>query len=359
VGALTTSFRAPGRVNLIGDHTDYNEGFVLPFAIDLECVVRADPNDDGLVRLRSANIDGEVGLPADGSADPMQVEPRWGRYAAGLLRTLAARGREPAGIDATVRSTVPVGSGLSSSAAFEVSLALALCDAGGLSLPDRELARACQGADHALGVPAGIMDQLTSISGRRDHALLIDCRSLDVRPIPLPAGLGVIVIHSGLPRALSGSAYAERRAECEAIARRLGLAALRDATLAQVEGEPRARHVVSENARVLAAADALAAGDLDTLGSLVRESHASLRDDYEVSTPELDALVAALEDAGALAARLTGAGFGGCVVAVAPAGEKGRIAEAAATRYRAETGLEPAVFLPRAVDGAGRLQEEA
>ena len=285
------------------------------------------------------------------------MEPAWGRYAAGLLRSLAERGRAPVGIDATVSSTVPAGSGLSSSAALEVSLALALCDAASLTLPPHELALACQAADHALGVPAGIMDQLTSVAGRRGSALLIDCRTLEVRPVPLPQDIATIVVHSGMPRALAQSAYAERRRTCEEVAARLGLRALRDATPEQVAGEPRARHVVSENARVLAAADALAAGDSETLGRLLRESHASMRDDFEISTPELDALVAALEGAGALGARLTGGGFGGCVVAIAPRADAARIAEEGAAHYRRVTGNEPAVFLPRAADGAGPIED--
>jgi galactokinase len=350
------AFRAPGRVNLIGDHTDYNDGFVLPVAIQLECVVRSTPNDEGLVLIRSRELAGAVELAADGSAAPQSVQPAWGQYAAGLLSSLAARGRRPVGMDAAVSSTVPVGSGLSSSAAFEVSLALALCDVADLSLTQVDLAQACQAADHAIGVPAGIMDQLTSIAGRRGCALLIDCRSLEVRPIPLPGDLRTIVIHSGVPRVLAASDYAARRAACAAAARRLGVPALRDALPEDVADDPLARHVVSENARVLAAADALARGDAETLGRLMGESHASLRDDFRVSTPELDALVGALVDEGAVGARLTGAGFGGCVVALASEAEAETIAAAASERYRAQTGNEPVVTLCHAVDGAGRLQ---
>ena len=343
MGALTVrAFRAPGRVNLIGDHTDYNEGFVLPLAIQLECVVRARPRPDDEVRVRSTHA----------GADP---EP----YVRGVVRALAERGRPPVGMDAVVSSSVPVGAGLSSSAALEVALALALCDVAAFELPPLELALACQHAEHlATGVPSGIMDQLASISGRAGSALLIDCRTLAVEAVPIPSSLAVGVVHSGLSRTLGDTAYTERRSACEETARRLGLRALRDATLDQVADEPRARHVVSENARVLEAARALARGDADTLGRLLRASHASLRDDYEVSTPELDELVAALEEAGALGARLTGAGFGGCVVALAAADRVDRVLADAAARYRDGTGLEPTAWVCVAVDGAGPVGED-
>jgi len=352
MGAMSRAFRAPGRVNLIGDHTDYNEGFVLPLAIDLECRVRCVPGGD-VVRLRSEELPGEVELAADGSAEPRAVAG-WGRYAAGVVRALAERGRPPVGLDGVVSSSVPLGAGLSSSAALEVALALALCDAADWALPPLQLALACQAAEQeATGVPTGIMDQLASVSGVAGHALLVDCRSLDVEPVPLPPGLAVLVLHSGVERELEGTEYAERRAACEAAARRLGVAALRDASPEDVADEPRARHVVTENARVLAAAGALRADDREALGRLLFESHASLRDDYEVSTPELDALVAALEDAGALGARLTGAGFGGCVVAVADEAAAPGVLARAAEDYRARTGREPTPYTCRAVDGAG------
>ena len=349
-------FRAPGRVNLIGDHTDYNEGFVLPVAIDLSCVVRAVPNGDAVVRVRSADAEGEITLAADGTTDPADVPQVWGRYAAGVVGTLAERGRPPVGIDAVVTSTIPLGAGLSSSAALEVALALALCDAAAFELPELELALACQEAEQvATGVPCGIMDQLASLAGRHNHALLIDCRSLDVRPISLPPRLAVLIVHSGVSRGLVDSAYAERREACESIAALLGLQSLRDATPEQVADEPLARHVVSENARVLAAAEALGNGDVDALGPLLNESHASLRDDFRVSTPELDALTEALRGAGAIGARLTGAGFGGCVVGLASRDEAERIVETAAGRYWSQTGRQPRAFVFRAVDGAGRI----
>lgn len=353
-------FSAPGRVNLIGDHTDYNEGFVLPVAIDLACVVRAKPRQDGVIRVRSDDLPDEVELAADGSTAPDGVEPHWGRYAAGVVRALAGRGRPAAGIDATVSSTIPLGAGLSSSAALEVALALALNDAAEFELSPHEVALACQEAEQiATGVPCGIMDQLASLHGQRNSALLIDCRSLDVQPIRLPPRLAVLIVHSGVSRTLVGSAYAARRGECAAIAARLGLSSLRDATAEQVADEPRARHVVSENARVLAAARALEAGDVTALGPLLRASHRSLRDDFEVSTPELDALVRALEAAGAVGARLTGAGFGGCVVGLASRDDADPVVETAAGRYRSETGRRPRAFVVRAVDGAGRIAPQA
>ncbi len=361
MGALTAAaelraFRAPGRVNLIGEHTDYNDGFVLPLAIDLECVVRARPRGDGTVHARSIDVEGEIELPADGSAEPAQVRLAWGRFVAAVLRVLAERGRQPVGADLVISSTVPIGAGLSSSAALEVALALALADAASLELAPLELARACREAEQlASGVRGGMMDQLASLTGRRGCALLIDCRSLDVTPIPIPRELAVLVVHSGVSRTLAGSAYDERRAECERIARRLGVAALRDATPEQVRDEPRARHVVSENARVLAAAPALAAGEGETVGRLLFESHASLRDDYEVSTPELDALVAAFAESGALGARLTGAGFGGCVVALARRHEAERVLAEAVERYQAETGRAPRPYPIEAADGAGSI----
>jgi len=351
------AFRAPGRVNLIGDHTDYNDGFVLPLAIDRECVVRADPTTDGNVVARSKQLAGEVSVPADGSVDPAALTG-WGRYVAGVVRVLAERGRPAAAIEATVSSTVPAGAGLSSSAALEVALALALCDAASFSLPPVELARACQEAEHiATGVPCGIMDQLTAVTGHADAALLIDCRTLAVDPVPLPQGVAVLVVHSGVTRSLDETRYAERRAECEEAATALGLASLRDASPDQVRAMPRARHVVSENARVLAASAALRVGAHGMLGELLSAGHASLRDDFEVSTPEVDALVTALEDAGALGARLTGAGFGGSVVALVGRRDAEDVAARAMARLRGETGLKPSAFVCRAAAAAGPLPE--
>jgi galactokinase len=345
-------FRAPGRVNLMGDHTDYNDGFVLPMAIDREAVVTATPTEGGRVRVRSDGHQGEIEVAADGSNEPRDVRPAWGRLIAGVVRAAAERGRAPVGIEARISSSVPEGSGLSSSAAVEVACAVALADAAAFEVEPRVLARVCQAAEQAAtGVPSGIMDQLTSLFGVAGAALLIDCRSLEIEPVPLPPRLAVLAVHSGLPRRLEDTAYAARRAACEEAARRLGLPALRDAALEQVRDDPLARHVVTENARVHATADALRVGDVERAGRLFSESHASLRDDFRVSTRELDVLVEELERAGAYGARLTGAGFGGTVVAIC-AEERVEEVAAATDSYSRRTGRAATAIPCRAVAGA-------
>jgi galactokinase len=347
---------APGRVNLMGDHTDYNDGFVLPLAIDRACTVRVGaPSTNGAITAMSHQLDGRVSVPVDGSAEPATVEPPWGRFVAGVVRAFTERGItvEPADLD--VDTTVPVGSGLSSSSALAVALTLAL---GGTTLDDDVLDRvdaarvASTAETAATGVPGGLMDQLASLFGQAGHAMLIDCRATTVAPIAIPPSVAVLVVHCGVPRTLVGSEYAARRAECESVAASLGLAALRDATPEQVRDSPRARHVVAENARVLVTADALPRGDLSVLGPLLRESHASLRDDFGVSTPELDTLVDVLVTSGAAGARLTGAGFGGCVVALAQRNHADDVLAKATLRYRTATGFDATGFVARAVDGA-------
>jgi galactokinase len=239
---------------------------------------------------------------------------------------LDALGATPA-FEATIESSIPVGAGLSSSAALAVALCLTRAHLRDEPLGGRELALAAQALEQrATGVPCGVMDQMASVFGTTGHALLLDCRSLDVNPIPLPSDVAVVVIHSGVTRLLSGGEYATRRAACEAAAARLGLTSLRDATRSQVASDPFARHVVSENARVLAFVDALRASDMPQCGALMLHSHASLRDDFKVSTPALDELVERAVAHGAYGARLTGAGFGGCVVALVAAARAGALA---------------------------------
>jgi len=339
----------------MGDHTDYNDGFCLPMAIDRDCIVGVAPGRADRIRAESLDTDERADLPARPSSTA--VGSGWGRFVAAATQVVSDRAGPVPGVDLAVTSTVPIGSGLSSSAALCVALVLALGappngDAGRI-----ELARAAREVEQlATGVPVGLLDQLAAVFGRRDAALFLDCRTLEIVSVPLPATLAVAVVHSGLARALESSAYAERRDACATAAARLGLSALRDATPTQVADDPIARHVVSENARVVGAVDAVRRGDLNRLGGLMGESHASLRDDFRVSTPELDALVEALLDEGAIGARLTGAGFGGCVVAVTAPDRRDAILAGACNRYRTRTALEPRAFAVRAVDGAGALE---
>jgi galactokinase len=311
---------APGRVNLIGDHTDYTGGFVLPVAIDLGTTVHLTVGGR-TVDLTSRNESGRALVSIDDAGRPLpDGAPPWARYVQGTVRAV----HPEAGGRGWVASTVPLRSGLSSSAASEVALALAL----GFTGTPLELARVCQRAEHlAVGVPCGIMDQLTSAAGVAGHALLIDCTTETTTPIPLPEDADIWVVPSGEERALADSAYAERRAQCEQAATIVG--PLRDASPDAVDriADPliraRARHVVNENARVRACADALAAHDLVTAGALMFESHISLRDDFEVSTAALDDLVDSLSvQPGVYGARLTGAGFGGSVIALAARGTR-------------------------------------
>lgn len=346
--------RAPGRVNLIGDHTDYQGGLCLPIAIDRDVLIGFRPRTDGRVVVRSLDLGAAFELAPSTDIAPEGVD-EWARPIVATVGLLAPRFQGAfAGLDAAITSTVPIGGGLSSSAAFDVALALATATIGGVRMSARELALTAQEIEHrASGVPCGLMDQLASVAGRADHALLLDCRTLQITTIPIPASAGVLVIHSGSERVLATSAYAERRAACESAAARLGLPTLRDATLEQVADDPIARHVVTENARVEAFARAIERSDLAAAGSLMLESHRSLRDGFAVSTPELDRLVDLALDAGAYGARLTGAGFGGCVVLLVAPTELDRIATSVSDRYRAETGRAPAAFAVHAVDGAG------
>jgi galactokinase len=296
----------------MGDHTDYTGGLVLPMAVDLATTVEGTAGGQE-VRLTSEAMEGPAVVPLD-VAEPGACRPAWARYVAGVVAVVAP----PRGFTGQVTTTLPVGAGLSSSAALEVAVALAL----GFEGSALELALACQRAEQlASGVPCGVMDQLASAAGVAGHALLIDCTALTVAPVPIPEDLEVVVVPSGEVRQLAGSAYADRRAQCEAAIAVVG--PLTEATLEAVARvtdpvvRARARHVVSENQRVRRMGTALAAGDLEACGSLMAASHESLRVDFEVSTPRLDALVVELVDTpGVYGARLTGAGFGGCVVAL-------------------------------------------
>jgi galactokinase len=345
--------RSPGRVNLIGDHTDYNDGFVLPMAIDRQVWLAVGPREDLRVRAVSEGFDPaefEVGRIQRGGSG-------WGEYVKGVVREVGG-----GGFDAALVSEVPVGAGLSSSAALELAVARAITALGGMDWNPVEAALAGRRAENDwVGMACGIMDQLVVATGRRGHACLIDCRSLEVAHRRLPDGVEVVVLDTGTRRRLVGSAYNERRASCEAVASAFGVPALRDLGPTDLADPPpglsagrlrRARHVIGENARTVEAATALDSGDVEQAGRLMVESHVSLRDDYEVSSPALDAMVeSALAAPGCHGARMTGAGFGGCAVALVERARVGDFVEAATAAYRRATRLDPVAYPCAAVDG--------
>jgi galactokinase len=356
---------APARVNLVGEHTDYNDGFVLPLAIDRRVTVAAARRADDLLRLLSLDKGEERLRLAD--VRPGAVHG-WAAYAAGPLWALARDGVEVGGLDLVLGSDVPIGSGLSSSAAVECAVLLAARDLYGG--PD-DLARLASIARRAendvVGVPCGIMDQMAALACTAAHVLLLDCRSLEADQVPFApadAGLALLVVDTRVSHALADGGYAERRAACERAARVLGVRALRDATQADLDaahdrlGEGpyrRARHVVGENARVLAVVELLRRGRPDTIGDALNASHASLRDDYQVSAPELDTAVEAALGAGALGARMTGAGFGGCALALVPAGAVADVGKAVRAGFAERGFREPGIFAVEPADGARRV----
>jgi len=347
--------RSPGRVNLIGEHTDYNEGFVLPMAIDraVWIALRARPGRE--VVAVSLDFAEEKAFDLDALH---HSEAGWLEYVKGTAWALGQAGHRLAGWEGVLTGDVPIGAGLSSSAALEMASARAFAAASGLAWDPVAMARLARRAENEwVGVGCGIMDPLIVGSGREGHAVLIDCRSLEMRPAPLPPGTAVAVLDTSTRRELTGSAYNERRAQCEEAARRLGVKALRDVTPASLEARGgglsdvvrrRARHIVTENARTLEAAAAMAAGDARRLGGLMSESHLSMRDDFEISTPALDAMVECAQAAsGCHGARMTGGGFGGCVVALVDEAAAPAFLDAVGGRYRERTGLTPSLYLCR------------
>ncbi len=348
----------PGRANLIGEYTDFNDGFVLPMALDARTWALGRSGGDRL-RLRSLDEEGEVIVDLASGEGPTEG---WGTYARAVVLTIREAGFDALGFDGVIASDVPAGAGLSSSAALEVAIALTLLP----DPPDKvKLALLCQRAENVfVGVQCGIMDQLSSTAGVDGHALLIDCRALSVTPVPVPAELRVVLIDSAVRRSLTDGRYNAIREECEEAARLLGVAALRDLDEGQLEAAAsalspsqlrRARHVVGDDRRTLEAGEALASGDLPRLGTLFAESQHSMAEDLGISTPELDALVRiATETPGVVASRQTGAGFGGCTVNLVRADRAAAVGPEILARYLAETGRSGRWWSSTPADSAGR-----
>jgi galactokinase len=362
--------RAPGRVNLIGEHTDYNDGYVLPIAIDRSVLVAASRRADRTVRLRAVDFGEEDTFTLDEITHTDRH--RWSNYQRGVACVLEEHGFNLPGVDAAIQSDVPVAAGLSSSAALEVSMAVVWQTLAGFDMSRADLALLCQRAENTfVGVNCGIMDQFISGLGQADSALLIDCRSLDYRAVSLPEGKRVVVMDTRKARGLADSAYNTRRAECEEGVRSLRahlphIRALRDVSwdefVRYADDLPenvrkRCRHVITENRRVIESVDALARGDAITFGRLMDASHRSLRDDYEVSCAELDAMVeAAWRAPGVVGARMTGGGFGGCAVALVDEEQAAAFSRQVGEEYRRTIGLEPILYVCTAKDGAGIVQ---
>jgi galactokinase len=352
--------RAPGRVNLIGEHTDYNDGFVLPMAIDRAVWIAGRPRSDGRVWAYSLDLD----RTAEFSLGNIEREQTgWAEYAKGVAWAMQEAGYALQGWEGVVSGDVPIGSGLSSSAALEMAAARVFAQVSSLAWDPTAMTRIGQRAENEwVGINCGIMDQMISAAGKAGHALLIDCRSLEMWPVPLPPGTAVVILDTATRRGLVDSAYNERRAQCEAAARSFGVPALRDVGLSQFEAEAhrlddlirrRARHVITENDRTLRAAEVMSRGDAAELGRLMNGSHASLRDDFEVSSGELDHMVAcAYQEEACYGARMTGGGFGGCAVALVRADAAQGLGAVVSDCYQAATGITPNVYVCTATDGA-------
>lgn len=356
--------RAPGRVNLIGEHTDYNDGFVLPMAIDRDIWIALRRRADRRIVLHSLDF----AEPVDFSLDALAHAEGWVEYVMGSAWILGEGGFPREGWEGVLAGDVPVGAGLSSSAALELALLKAFWAVSPWAWDGTLMAQLARRIENEwVGVQTGIMDQMISSLGVAGHALLIDCRSLEATPVPLPAGTRVVVLDTGTRRGLVDSAYNERVAQCREAAAYFDVPALRDVSLAALEAGKdgldrlpflRARHVVSENERTLHAVDAMRAGDPAALGRLINASHRSLRDDYEVSSKELDLMVEiALGQAGCYGARMTGGGFGGCAMALVEEGAVERFVEAVGTGYEDQTGITPSVYVCRASAGVEVLSD--
>jgi galactokinase len=365
-------YRAPGRVNLIGEHTDYNEGFVLPAAIGFSCWAAIAPRDDRKLGLYSENFDEFVEADLDNLK--IRATAKWADYALGVAWALEQAGYRLCGANLYILGEVPLGAGLSSSAALEVSSGFGLMDVAQHSMALKELALLCQHAENDfVGARCGIMDQFISCYGNTDSAMLLDCRSLDFQLLPLPPKVRLVICNTMVKHEHGSSEYNVRRAECEEGVRQLskafpGIRTLRDVSLADLEDHrgllsdllyKRCRHVVTENARTRWAAAALESGEIAALRSLMADSHRSLRDDYEVSCHELDIMVQlAMQQPGVLGARMTGGGFGGCTINLVNATESDQFCQRVAEGYQVATGHRPDIYICEASQGVGIAEPE-
>ena len=359
------SVQAPGRVNLIGEHTDYNGGFVLPCAIDYHTVISGSPRNDRRVRVIAVDYANEQDEFSLDETIELHDSMMWANYVRGVVKYLLEAGYALTGADMAISGNVPQGAGLSSSASLEVATGQFFKSLNGLAISSTDIALIGQRAENRfVGCHCGIMDQLISAQGEADHALLIDCRSLVTQSVAMPADIAVVIINSNVQRGLVGSEYNTRRQQCEDAARFFEVQALRDVDLATFEAKKagldplvarRARHVITDSQRAIDLSAALSTGDLARIGQLMADSHASMRDDFEITVPPVDALVdivkSVLGDAGGV--RMTGGGFGGCVVALMPGQFVARVYEAVIARYTAASGLEAAIYVCHASAGAG------
>ncbi|KJY77407.1 galactokinase [Vibrio coralliilyticus] len=360
--------QAPGRVNLIGEHTDYNDGFVLPCAINYQTVVAAAKRDDSRVRVIAVDYDNQVDEFDLAEEITFQQDKMWANYIRGVVKFLLQRGYDIQGADLAVSGNVPQGAGLSSSAALEVVIGQTFKVLYNLEMTQAEVALNGQQAENEfVGCNCGIMDQMISAEAMENHAMLLDCRSLETQPVSMPEDVAVMIINSNKQRGLVGSEYNTRREQCENAAQRFGVKALRDVTIEQFNAQSemlddvvakRARHVITENDRTLEAAVALRTNDLIRMGELMAQSHASMRDDFEITVFEVDTLVeivkSVIGEQGGV--RMTGGGFGGCIVALVPPALVDKVTEAVENQYHTATGLKESIYVCQAKSGAGLVE---
>ncbi len=363
----TDIIQAPGRVNLIGEHTDYNDGFVLPCAINYQAMVAAAKRNDNIVRIISVDYDNQENQFDLSKEIEFQEDCMWANYIRGVVKCLLDRGYQFQGADIVVSGNVPQGAGLSSSAALEVVIGQTFKTLYDLDISQVEIALNGQQAENEfVGCNCGIMDQLISACGEEHHALLLDCRSLETQAVSMPEEMSIVIINSNKKRGLVDSEYNTRRLQCEEAASVFGVKALRDVSIEQFETRineldavvaKRARHVITENDRTVQAADALRRGDMKLIGALMAQSHISMRDDFEITVPAIDLIVEIVKaEIGELGGvRMTGGGFGGCIVALVPATLVDQVKAAVESKYEAATGIKESIYVCQAKAGAGSV----